>query len=544
MKKHRILYAFLVAALTLGVVPATAFAEGNNSALQTAAIGDSITVEGINYTILSEPADGAATVKVGDNRSYSGAIVRIPATVSSGGVSYVVEAIGNQAFQNTDLTSVTIPDSVKTIGDSAFRECENLTTVNGGENVTKVDNNAFYRCTNLTSIGAIGGKLETIRMQSFAYTAITSFTLTKNLTNVGIDPFRGCDKLTNVTIEDDVTGIPDNMFSDCIGLAEIVIPDSVTVIGKSAFSSCVKIKEITIPSGVVSFGNYALLGTGLTEFPTLPDGVKTISFQMFAQCDSLTEVTIPAHIEVIEAQAFSLCDNLETFTVLVDDAVPQVPSDIFEGNPKITLEDIIYQLDSSAISASLNANGTASWSAVSAAESYDIQLYKGGAAVGDPVNVPTPTNSYDFSDIVNQNGSGDYSFTVNVNGVNGIKFTLTDPIEGAASIHFHVFGSEWKSDENGHWHECSCGAKDDEAAHIETVINKKDATETEKGYTGDTVCSVCDDVIAQGKEIPVIKKEAPVTGDDTDVMLWMSICGGAFVLVAATVVLRFAEKKR
>ena len=78
----------------------------------------------------------------------------------------------------------------------------------------------------------------------------------------------------------------------------------------------------------------------------------------------------------------------------------------------------------------------------------------------------------------------------------------------------HSFGDEWFSDENGHWHTCACGATSDSEAHTTEVINAKDATETETGYTGDTVCTTCQAVVSQGREIPVLSTQPTVTDED------------------------------
>jgi hypothetical protein len=103
----------------------------------------------------------------------------------------------------------------------------------------------------------------------------------------------------------------------------------------------------------------------------------------------------------------------------------------------------------------------------------------------------------------------------------------------------HEFGTEWKSDENGHWHECVCGAKDAVSAHEPKVTGEKKPTATEPGYTGDTVCAVCGYEIQKGEEIPVLdasgdddakkpensdkpsaEAASPKTGDDSAPVVW------------------------
>lgn len=114
----------------------------------------------------------------------------------------------------------------------------------------------------------------------------------------------------------------------------------------------------------------------------------------------------------------------------------------------------------------------------------------------------------------------------------------------AASSHTHSYGTDWKSDADNHWHECSCGSIADKAAHDMETKNAKDATATEKGYTGDKVCKVCGYTV-KGKEIPAsgttkptnptkpdgnTDVTSPQTGDNSNLVLWFAIllisCGG------------------
>ena len=104
----------------------------------------------------------------------------------------------------------------------------------------------------------------------------------------------------------------------------------------------------------------------------------------------------------------------------------------------------------------------------------------------------------------------------------------------------HIYGTDWKSDKDNHWHECSCGDKKDTAAHTPKVVNAKEATSSEKGYTGDTVCEVCGYEITKGEDIPV-NGTSPATGDNSNMFLWIALL---FISGSAMVTLTVVDRKR
>ncbi len=135
----------------------------------------------------------------------------------------IVSNIDKEAFYNcASLISISIPNSVTSIGDYAFRDCTSLTSITIPDSVTSIGDNAFYRCTSLTSI-----------------------TIPNSVTSIGALTFYDCNSLTSITIPDSVTIIDNVAFYMCSGLTSITIPDSVTSIGNSAFSWCTRLTSIT-----------------------------------------------------------------------------------------------------------------------------------------------------------------------------------------------------------------------------------------------------------------------------------------------------------
>ncbi len=137
-----------------------------------------------------------------------------------------VTSIGDSAFYYcTSLKSIEIPDSVTSIGDSAFYYCVNLTSITLGDSVTSIGNYAFSYCVNLTSI-----------------------TLGNSVTSIGNYAFKYCSSLTSIEIPNSVTSIGDSAFYYCTSLKSIEIPDSVTSIGNNAFTYCNKLQTIVCRS--------------------------------------------------------------------------------------------------------------------------------------------------------------------------------------------------------------------------------------------------------------------------------------------------------
>ena len=193
-----------------------------------------------------------------------------------------VDSILDNAFnQYVGLTSVTIPNSVTSIGEYAFRYCS-LTSVTIPNSVTSIGNGAFEACYSLISI-----------------------TIPSSVTSIEEYVFGFCNGLTSVTIPNSVTSIEDYAFYECSNMTSLTIGDSVMTIGKDAFGRCYSLTSIIIPNSVTSIGRYA-----------------------FRSCDSLTSVTIGNSVTNIGYCAFDYC-NLKKITSLSE--IPPTLGDTIYG---------------------------------------------------------------------------------------------------------------------------------------------------------------------------------------------------------------------
>lgn len=158
------------------------------------------------------------------------------------------------AFYNcTGLTSVTIGNSVTSIGEWAFSGCSGLTSITIPDSVTSIGDRAFESCE-LTSIIVVEGNskyhsvgnclIETATKTLILGCKTSAIPTDGSVTSIGYEAFRGCTGLTSITIPDSVTSIGDWAFTSCSGLTSVTIPDSVTSIGNSAFYDCYSLDTI------------------------------------------------------------------------------------------------------------------------------------------------------------------------------------------------------------------------------------------------------------------------------------------------------------
>ena len=189
-----------------------------------------------------------------------------------------VTRIGNYAFSGcTGLTSITVADGnttyhaagnclIETASKTLILGCKNSVIPTDGS-VTSIGSYAFYGCTGLTSI-TIPNSVTSIGEERAFYgcTGLTSITIPNSVTSIGYEAFSGCTSLTSISIPNSVTSIGEYAFCFCTSLTSISIPESVTSIDGSAFSSCTGLTSISIPNSVTSIGYGAFSScTGLTS---------------------------------------------------------------------------------------------------------------------------------------------------------------------------------------------------------------------------------------------------------------------------------------
>ncbi len=208
-----------------------------------------------------------------------------------------VTTIGDGAFGYcSSLTSVTIPDSVTTIGDYAFCDCSSLTSITIPDSVTTIGYCAFAHCSSLTSV-AIPDSVTTIGDYAFfGCSSLTRITIPDSVVMLGEAAFAKCENLIEFdgkfSSEDGrclICGTTFNSFAPA-GLTEYTISHNVTIIGVNVFDSFTNLSNITIPDSVTTIRDYAFICCSNLSSITIPDSVTTIELLAFAYCSSLTSV--------------------------------------------------------------------------------------------------------------------------------------------------------------------------------------------------------------------------------------------------------------
>ena len=276
--------------------------------------------------------------------------------------SVVVEegaaSIGNFAFSNAaNLTSVTLPGTLTLIGESAFRNCGQLTDVVWSENLVEVKGFAFMNCTALPSAD-LGSKVELIGNSAFygcsgleevnlgesllgintlafsGCTSLTEISMPDTVEALGTDVFNGCTALTTVKLSEGLKNLPAYTFNECTSLVNVTMPEYLTTIGERCFYYCQSLESIDLPVSLIAMDNDAFghcIKLHDIEFPMALSYVGYVAFNgctslgnlefppnltyftggMFYDCTGLTEIIFPMGTTYVDDDAFAGCSNVK-----------------------------------------------------------------------------------------------------------------------------------------------------------------------------------------------------------------------------------------
>lgn len=308
---------------------------------------------------------------VSDSRSSQSIRLRMPVFISQNGICYTnktghvelphgITSIPEYTFWGSDIRSIRIPGSLKTIPSYAFAACSKLEEVQLNDGIEEIDITAFNGCSRLTELripktvaslfykypcdggternipnlkhlyipshlaylmpgdsrvvvydSDVGTASDSKHIADHAFRgkALESFQIPNGTLTVGRYAFANCANLRDVIISKDVTILDDNCFDGCSALECIDIPDSVVSIGKQAFRDCLSLGAVCLPKDLRRIPQEAFSTTNIRSV-RLPQSCKIIEDGAFCYCDALTDIMFSTALTSIGRSAFCFCTNL------------------------------------------------------------------------------------------------------------------------------------------------------------------------------------------------------------------------------------------
>lgn len=254
-----------------------------------AEVGSRYILNGLCYKVLTD--NTVAVGKISDKEQPVG-IVEIPEQVTLRGSTYTVTTIDGWGFFGCEnITRLTLPNTIDSIGPFALCRCEGLTEMNIPSSVKKMSYAVFEKCTGLTSIA-----------------------VPNSITRIENRLFQECENLREVNLPPTITSIGSSAFSRCNSLERITLPDAVATIDDYAFAYSKSLKHIDLPRSLQSIGDVTFSDCAFREM-TLPEGLTSLGEDAFRNCDSLESLTLPSTLKEVSGNPFTSCKSLKSISV-------------------------------------------------------------------------------------------------------------------------------------------------------------------------------------------------------------------------------------
>ena len=244
---------------------------------------------------------------------YTGDSTELVLPESFYGESYEID---RAFYDRGNITSVTLPEGLTRIGESAFAFCYDLTNVTIQGGVTSIGDTAFLECQNLVELSLPDGVLSIGELVFTGCENLRQLSIPDSVTRIGCLASHRCDSLEyNEYGGAYYLGNDDNPYvilakAKDTSVSSCVIHSATKIIGTSAFNDCAELASVTIPDGVLQICGYAFYDCSSLVGITFPDTVESIGIEAFSGCSALSEITLGNATSYIGDYAFSGCDSL------------------------------------------------------------------------------------------------------------------------------------------------------------------------------------------------------------------------------------------
>lgn len=230
-----------------------------------------------------------------------------------------VVAISPRAFEDTNITKVTLPKTLLAIGDKAFYN-STVEELNIPASVLDIADSAFIKCNSLATFSV---EADNARYSMTGGALMDGTTLVRGFGNgvigegvleIGANAFRGCDALTDITVPATVTKIGDGAFANCPNLVSATVETALTKLPSNMFDGCSALTSVVLPDTLKEYGYAAFRATGFESF-TVPAGVEIVGAEAFAACPNLVSISMSEGIKELGGSAFKNCVNLTELIV-------------------------------------------------------------------------------------------------------------------------------------------------------------------------------------------------------------------------------------
>lgn len=277
-------------------------------------------------------------------------VVRVPEGVTAiGPKAFLVQPYG----QNSTMTEVVLPSSLRVIGKNGFQNCINLTKVALPEGLETIEDGAFSfsgvkeltlpmslrelpgSCFSYSEIQQIHvpGNHPVFRMENGAlyhtetHTLIhclkneAHFTVPEGVESLDAEAFANLSQLETITLPASLRRIGDRAFFSCRSLRSVVIPQGVTELGRNCFEYCYGLESLTLPERMDSIGSSAFSYCRKLDHLAIPEGVRALEYSTFINCDALTHITFPSTLEALNGLELSGLERTPWFTKRLNEPV-------------------------------------------------------------------------------------------------------------------------------------------------------------------------------------------------------------------------------